>query len=108
MAKAKPSGQPESELVRIWHKARDEGIWLQIVDGTPGACMAAAGSLPELKSFGAKTERWALWKIRRNKLGLGDCLALSSVPGTGKTPEAACRSAIRTLKRILKSKDRPR
>lgn len=89
----------EKKLTEIWHKAWEKGIWLQIVDGTPGACMAAAGSLMELKSFGAKTERWALWKIRRNKLGLADCIALSAVPGTGKTPESACQSAIRTLRR---------
>ncbi len=100
------SNQQRAELTEIWQEAWEEGIWLQIVDGTPGHCMAAAGSLRELKRFGAKIEKWALRKIWQNKLEAGDCRNLGAVPGVGKTPVEACRNAIRLLRRILKQKNR--
>ncbi len=102
--KDKDSLLPDQKLTKIWHKAWEEGIWLQIVDGTSGHCMAAAGSLRELKKFGAAVERWACRNIRKNKLKLGDCINLGAVPGVGRTPEAACRAAIGSLKKELKNR----
>ncbi len=90
-----------AELMRIYHKARCDGIWIREFGGGD-SYMAAAGSIEEMEELEKKIGE----EIDIAELELGDIVNMS-MPGTGKSREESCRNAVDAFKEYAKTKHEP-
>lgn len=103
-----------SELRAIYKQAAEEGFWIKEISGRPGRYLATAIPIEKLKRllrYANKGKRMIGGKKIRtlldvyNSLQIGDVINLGlGVPGSGKTREEACRTALAENKKFFKDK----